>query len=70
MSAASGVPTFDVDPHWPAPLPNNWVPGPVSGIGIDARHHIILTQRTEFDSTMAVGCEAAAPGRIQKLRQA
>jgi len=63
-------PTFDVVPHWPAPLPNHWALGPVSGIGIDARNHIILTQRNEFDSTMVAGCEAAAPGRIQKFRQA
>jgi len=70
LSAASGVPTFDVVPHWPAPLPNHWALGPVSGIGIAARKHIILTQRNEFDPTMAAGCEAAAPGRIQKFRQA
>ena len=70
LSAASGVPTFDVDPHWPAPLPHNRVLGPVSGIGIDDRDHFIVIQRTVIDSVKAAGCEAAAPGRIQKFRQA
>jgi hypothetical protein len=34
---------------------NNWVFGPVSGIGIDARDHVILIQRNESDSLNAAG---------------
>jgi hypothetical protein len=49
-SAASGVPIFDIDPSWPAPLPDNWVLGPVSGIGLDVRDHVILIQRNKSDS--------------------
>ena len=67
-SAASGVPTFDVDPHWPAPLPHNRVLGPVSGIGSDDRDHFIVIQRTVIDSVKAAGCDAAAARRIQKFR--
>ena len=54
-SAASGVLTFDIDPNWPAPLPNHRVLGPVSGIGLDARDHSILIQRNESDSVKATG---------------
>lgn len=69
-SVASGAPTFGVDPHWPAPLPHNWVRGPVSGAGIDSRDRILLIQHNESNSTMTAGREAAAPGRMQKFRQA
>jgi hypothetical protein len=52
---ASAVPSFEVDRHWPAPLPNHWVLGPVSGIGIDANDHVVLVQRAESDSVRAAG---------------
>src|SRR5262245_30157178 len=45
---AADVPTFDVDPAWPKPLPNNWVVGPVSGLATDARDHIWLIHRGEL----------------------
>jgi DNA-binding beta-propeller fold protein YncE len=48
-------PMFEVDPAWPAPLPNNWVLGPVSGIGIDPQDNVVLVQRAESDSIAKAG---------------
>jgi hypothetical protein len=45
--AADQAPSFEVDPAWPKPLPNNWAVGPVSGIATDARDHIWIIQRGE-----------------------
>jgi DNA-binding beta-propeller fold protein YncE len=55
QKAPANVPTFVVDPQWPQPLPNNWRLGPVSGIGIDARDHIVLVQRNESESIKKAG---------------
>jgi hypothetical protein len=52
---ASSPPVFEVDPAWPAKLPNNWVLGPVSGIGLDAKDHVVLVQRAESDSVKKAG---------------
>jgi DNA-binding beta-propeller fold protein YncE len=41
----SGVPTFEVDPHWPLPLPNNWIIGQVSGVAVDSRDHVWIVHR-------------------------
>jgi DNA-binding beta-propeller fold protein YncE len=40
-----GVPQFQVDPAWPKPLPNNWTFGEFSGVAIDSRDHVWITQR-------------------------
>ncbi len=48
QSGGSGsAPEFEVVAGWPKPLPNSWAVGPVSGITIDARDHILITQRGE-----------------------
>jgi hypothetical protein len=46
-SAAPGdaVPRYRVDPSWPAPLPNGWILGQVSGIATDADDHVWVLQR-------------------------
>lgn len=44
-SASGGAPQFRVDPHWPKPLPNNWILGQVSGIATDAQDHVWVLQR-------------------------
>lgn len=53
--ATAPAPVFEVDPNWPAPLPNKWVLGPVSGIGIDPQDHVVLVQRAESDSIAKAG---------------
>jgi len=44
---ASGVqaPTFEVDPLWPKPLPNNWVLGQTIGVAVDAQDHVWIVHR-------------------------
>jgi DNA-binding beta-propeller fold protein YncE len=42
---STGVPVFDVDPHWPKPLPNNWILGQVAGVAVDARDHVWIVHR-------------------------
>lgn len=32
----AGVPTFDVDPYWPKPLPIDWTFGEFSGVAVDS----------------------------------
>jgi hypothetical protein len=44
-SSYAATPRFRVDPSWPAPLPNNWILGQVSGIATDADNHIWVLQR-------------------------
>ena len=39
------VPTFEVDPLWPKPLPNHWILGSVTGVAVDAQDHIWLVHR-------------------------
>jgi hypothetical protein len=41
----SQVPTFQVDPLWPKPLPNHWILGSVTGVSVDALDHIWLVHR-------------------------
>jgi sugar lactone lactonase YvrE len=45
--SAQGVPSFEVDASWPKMLPNGWSVGPVSGITVDRRDHILIVQRGE-----------------------
>jgi DNA-binding beta-propeller fold protein YncE len=39
------VPSFEIDPHWPLPLPNNWIIGQVSGVAVDSRDHVWIVHR-------------------------
>jgi len=39
------VPTYEVDPMWPKPLPNNWLVGAIAGIAVDARNHVWIVHR-------------------------
>ena len=42
---ALGVPVFQVDPHWPKPLPNSWTFGEFSGVTVDSHDHVWINQR-------------------------
>lgn len=65
------VPTFEVDPFWPKPLPNNWIIGSAIGVSVDSRDHVWIIHRqaslndqTEASAgvnTPADACCAAAP---------
>jgi DNA-binding beta-propeller fold protein YncE len=39
------VPTFEVDPLWPKPLPNHWILGQTIGVAVDARDHVWIVHR-------------------------
>jgi DNA-binding beta-propeller fold protein YncE len=39
------VPTYQVDPSWPKPLPNRWLVGAIAGLAVDARDHIWVVHR-------------------------
>ena len=39
------APQYEVDPHWPKPLPENWILGQVSGVAVDSRNHVWIVQR-------------------------
>lgn len=45
LRAASGVPSFEVDPAWPQPLPNNWVLGTSINVSVDRRNHVWMIHR-------------------------
>ena len=42
---AALVPTFEVDPAWPRPLPDRWLVGAVAGVHVDARDHVWIVHR-------------------------
>jgi hypothetical protein len=42
---AAAPPRYRVDAAWPAPLPNGWILGQVSGIATDADDHVWILQR-------------------------
>src|SRR5262249_27821230 len=44
-AAAEQIPTFQYDPSWPKPLPNNWMLGNVGAMAIDAQDNIWIAQR-------------------------
>ena len=44
VAQPSDVPTFEVDPLWPKPLPNHWILGSVTGVTV-AQDHIWLVHR-------------------------
>ncbi|MSO53398.1 MAG: hypothetical protein EXQ51_13490, partial [Acidobacteria bacterium] len=42
---AMPVPTFEVDPAWPKPLPDRWLVGAVVGVHVDSRDHVWIVHR-------------------------
>ncbi len=44
-AGGDGVPTFEVDPFWPKPLPNHWVLGSAIGVTVDAEDHVWIVHR-------------------------
>jgi NHL repeat len=74
---APQVPTFQVEPFWPRPLPNHWLFGSITGVAVDSRNHVwvvhrgaaSLNARTEIgaatDPPTAEGCCVPAPAVLQ-----
>ena len=42
---ARPIPTYQVDPMWPKPLPNHWLVGAIAGVAVDASDHVWITHR-------------------------
>lgn len=42
---ATMAPSFEVDPFWPKPLPNEWILGNVIGVAVDERDHVFIVHR-------------------------
>lgn len=41
------APSFEVDPFWPKPLPNQWILGRAIGIEVDKRDHVFIVHRDQ-----------------------
>ncbi|MEP7118566.1 MAG: hypothetical protein ABI880_13335 [Acidobacteriota bacterium] len=41
------APTFKIDPTWPQEFPNHWVMGAVTGVFVDAKDHVWVTNLPE-----------------------
>jgi DNA-binding beta-propeller fold protein YncE len=39
------VPTYEIEPMWPKPLPNRWILGAVAGVTVDANDHVWIVHR-------------------------
>lgn len=68
FAAGRAVPKFEPDPCWPKPLPNNWMLGQVSGIFVDVRDHIWVTNRPvsleghdKYSADGKADCSVAVP---------
>ena len=59
--AQSGAPTFEVDPTWPKPLPENWVTGQVSGVCVDNQDHVFIVNRNNITAKEAEVSRQAPP---------
>ncbi len=42
---ATDVPTYEVAPAWPKPLPNRWLVGAVAGVAVDKKDHVWIVHR-------------------------
>src|SRR5437868_12560587 len=40
------APRFEVDPHWPKPLPNHWYIGMTIGVACDAQDHVWIDRKS------------------------
>ena len=56
---AQSAPRYEVDPSWPAPLPERWITGQLGGVCVDAHDHIAVVNRRnmcrarEFNTALA-----------------
>jgi hypothetical protein len=57
------IPTFQTDPSWPKPLPNNWILGGPASVAVDGRDHVWILHRplTAPAAELATGKKPAPP---------
>ena len=46
--SALSLPSFEVDPNWPGPLPNGWIWASVLGLFVDDSDHVWVSHRAEL----------------------
>ena len=61
---AAEAPRFQVDAAWPKPLPNHWLLGQVSGVGVDKDDHVWIIQRPRTLSADEKGATLNPPRSI------
>ena len=44
-SSRAQAPSYEVDPFWPKPLPNQWLLGAVAGVAVDKHDHVWIVHR-------------------------
>ena len=49
------VPTYELDPSFPQPLPNNWTLGETWGVTVDSRDHIWVSHNSDSQSNNPPG---------------
>lgn len=60
-AAQVSVPQFEVDPHWPQPLPEDWILGQVAGLSVDERDHVWIVHRPWTVEPMNAGAAQNPP---------
>jgi DNA-binding beta-propeller fold protein YncE len=56
------APLFTVDLMWPNPMPNRWILGSSTGVGVDRRDHIFVVNLTDsFNQRTEMGSAPNAP---------
>ncbi len=58
---ADNSPTFEVQPFWPKPLPDNWILGQVSGVAVDKDDHIWIVHRPSTLEKDELGAQQNPP---------
>ncbi|HEY2227504.1 MAG TPA: hypothetical protein VGI22_07130 [Xanthobacteraceae bacterium] len=72
QGSSVSAPTFEVDPLWPKPLPNNWLLGWTIGVWVDEQDYVWVIHRgagglnrnergAELDPPIAECCRTAPP---------
>lgn len=61
QATPTSIPTFEVDPFWPKPLPDNWIIGQVAGVAVDSRDHVWIIHRPGSLTPNEVGAASEPP---------
>ena len=58
------APIFEVDPWWPAPLPNHWVTGSTIGLSVDAQDNVWMVHRSYVKAEQARWSKILADNKL------
>jgi DNA-binding beta-propeller fold protein YncE len=60
-SATSSPPRYQVDPHWPKPLPNQWAIGQIAGLHVDEKDQLWVLHRPRTIENLETGAAQNPP---------